>query len=806
MNLSIWLFSFASILGALFYHQVPLIISNITIGIFLIFSIVLGSLSVLSFLILFIPFIAIAIILNNSNIRKNLLLKPVFDKIIKQVPIISETEKTALDAGTTHFDAELFTGKPDFDKILNLPASSLTTEEQTFLDNQVENLCDLIDDWEIFVKKDIPEKIWQYLKSEKFFALSIPKKFGGLEFSATAHSVILSKIAVKSTTVATTVAVPNSLGPAELLLHYGTKEQQDYYLPRLAKGEEIPCFALTNPKAGSDATSIPDTGIIKKQNFNGKETIGILLNWDKRYITLAPKATILGLAFKLIDPDNLISDKKELGITCALIPTNTKGIEIGSRHFPLAAMFLNGPTKGKDVFIPMDWIIGGQEMIGKGWRMLVECLSCGRAISLPSISAGKINMAALASGAYSRIRKQFGQAIAKFEGIEDKLSSLIANTYIANSSCLLTTKLIDNGEKPSVLGAILKYHITELSRQSIIDAMDIHAGKAIILGPKNYLADSYMSSPISITVEGANILTRNLIIFGQGAIRCHPYIKSELKALQNQDKKIALDKFDNLIWKHIGFIISSAIRSFFFALTKGKLIRKPTNGSLSYYYQNITWCSSVFALLTDVSLILLGSKLKFKEKLSARLGDLLSYMYFMTCCLKQFNDDDRPNSDKILVKYIMKDLLYKFFMTTKEILQNLPNKYIGFLLNIIIFPLGFLFKKPSDKLGSEVAKLLTTPNETRNRLLEKTYINANEQNPFGKLELALKQIIAAEPIEKRINQSVKENILQSSDLNNIENLIKQAIKISLITEPEAMILRQAETARDEVIAVDDFKS
>ena len=555
----------------------------------------------------------------------NFILK-IFRKILPQV---SQTEQEALDAGTVWWDGELFSGHPNWRKLLAFAKPTLSAEEQSFVDNETDQLCAMIDDWDVtHVRQDLPRQVWKFIKDKGFFGMIIPKEYGGLQFSALAHSAVVTKLASRSATAAVTVMVPNSLGPAELLLHYGTKEQKDKYLKRLAKGLEVPCFALTGPFAGSDAGSIPDAGVVCKGEFNGqKDVLGLRMNWEKRYITLSPVATLLGIAFKLYDPDHLLGAEEARGITLALIPTNTPGVKVGRRHFPLNSAFQNGPTSGKDVFIPLEYIIGGPERIGQGWRMLMECLAAGRSISLPASATGVAKLSARTSGAYGRVRKQFKMPVGKFEGVEEALARIGGNVYMMEATRVLTASAVDMGEKPSVISAIAKYHCTERSRAVINDAMDLHGGKGICMGPDNYLARAYQQIPIGITVEGANILTRSLIIFGQGAVRAHPYVLKEIKAAHNPDKKQALLDFDTALWGHVSFSLSNAVRALVFGLTGGRGVDAPTGAPTRRYYQQLTRYSSGFAFAADVAMLVLGGSLKRREKISARLGDVLSQMY-----------------------------------------------------------------------------------------------------------------------------------------------------------------------------------
>jgi acyl-CoA dehydrogenase len=798
----IWICIWFIGLGTLAYHKVPLVNTAISIAIALICSFLLGGITALSLVLGLLATGGLAYALINTTIRRTYLIAPLLKSIQANMPKISTTEREALDAGTVWWEGELFSGNPNWKKLINLPAPRLSAEEQNFLNGPVETLCSLIDNWQINQQlKDIPPNIWAFLKQEKFFGLMIPKEYGGLGFSALAHSDILAKIAGKSITVASTVSVPNSLGPAELILHYGTKEQIAQYLTKLATGQEIPCFALTSPEAGSDATSIVDTGVICQQNINGVNTVGILLNWNKRYISLAPIATVMGLAFKLQDPQHLIGQTTDLGITCALIPTNTPGITIGERHWPLTAMFQNGPTQGHNVFIPISWIIGGPTMAGKGWKMLVESLSTGRAISLPSVTTGKARVVTAATGAYAKIRRQFNSSIGNFEGVEEPLARIASNLYICDAARRITAAAIDLGEKPTVAGAIIKYHVTERTRHINTDAMDIHGGKGIMQGPNNYMAEGYINAPIAITVEGANILTRSLIIFGQGAIRCHPYIMRELAAIQDESPSQVLIKFDQVIMQHASYTLSNCARSLFGYITKGRLMHPPVGHSSAKYYQWVSWGSAAFAVLADASLIVIGGKLKFKEKLSGRLGDLLSMLYLSSTTLKRFEDEGRQEADLILLEYSIRTLMHSFWVTVGEILQNFPDQLVAVALRMVTMPLGMPIAKPSDALGKKVAQLLLQPNATRDRLIEGAYLSANELNPVGQLEIALKHVIAAEEIEKRFAKAIRDGLITEITL---EAQINQAISSNLITATESTLLRKAQAARAEVVAVDHF--
>ncbi len=726
-------------------------------------------------------------------------------KFARQVmPTMSSTEQEALEAGTVWWDGELFSGIPDWHKLNTAPAPKLSDEEKAFLAGPTEELCRMLDEWEITHELgDMPPAAWEFIKSKGFFAMIIPKRYGGLEFSAYAHSCVLTKVASRSATASSTIAVPNSLGPAELLMHYGTEAQKDHYLPRLAKGEEVPCFALTGPRAGSDAASIPDNGVVCKGEFNGEEIVGIRLNWDKRYITLAPVATVLGLAFKLYDPDHLLGDEEDLGITAALIPTNLPGVSIGRRHFPLNLPFQNGPTEGKDVFVPLDYIIGGPEMAGQGWRMLVECLSVGRCISLPSNSCGGAKAAAHATGAYARLRKQFNLPIGRFGGVEEALARVAGFAYIVDAARSVTAAAVDAGEKPAVPSAILKYHTTELGREIANDAMDIHGGKGICLGPRNYLGRGYQSVPIAITVEGANILTRSLIIFGQGAIRCHPYVLKEMHACANPDHDEALVEFDEAVMGHIGYAVSNAARATVLALTHARYVDVPERGPTRRYYQHITRYSAAFALCTDVAMLTLGGKLKQMEALSARLGDVLAASYLASCVLKHYTNQGRPAADLPMVEWACRRLLYFAQEQLHGFLRNFPNRPVAAMLRVLVFPRGRTYSSPSDRLGRQVVSLVLEPSDSRDRLCSGIYDEKVASNPLGMLQAALEEAVQIEPLERKLRAAQKSGKV---DAPEYEAQLKQAEEAGLLSAEEAARLAAFDAKVMELIAVDDFES
>jgi acyl-CoA dehydrogenase len=747
-------------------------------------------------------FAAMAIILNVKSIRQNLITAPFLGFYKKALPNLSETEKTALESGTVSWDGELFSGKPDFKKLHSIPAPQLSTDEQEFLDGPVAELCTMINDYEInHIKADMPDHVWQFIRDNGFIGMIISKKHGGLGFSALGHSMVLQKLASRSVAVAATVAVPNSLGPAELLHQYGTQDQKEHYLPRLAAGKDIPCFALTGPTAGSDATSIPDTGVVCKRKFEGKEQLGVLLNFDKRYITLAPVATVVGLAFQMSDPEGLIGDTEHLGITLALIPSTTKGMDIGNRHNPLDVMFMNGPVRGKDVFIPMSYLIGGEDMIGKGWMMLVECLSVGRAISLPSCSTGGAKMVAFATGAYARIRKQFNMPIGRFEGIEEALCQIAGLTYTSAATSTMTALAVDQGEIPAVPSAIAKMHSTEMSRTIISLAMDIHGGKGIIMGPKNYLGKAWQGLPIWITVEGANILTRSMIIFGQGAIRCHPYVLKEMEAASIENDGERLEKFDKLLFSHIGYTTSNAIRSFFMGLGLWRLEKAPHDKFTKKFYAKITRYSAAFGLAADVSMLTLGGSLKRKEKTSARLGDVLSHLYMASAVLKRYRDQGSNHADQSIVAWTLHEHFYKIEQAFKMLTYNFPSKVVGFILRRLVLPLGTHELPAGDRLGHKAASLILNPNETRARLTDGIDKEVSEHNIVMQMNETLKKVIETEPLERRILKALKSGEIDA--IAPVDQLL-QALDKNLISKSEHIKLTQVRAEVTEVITVDDF--
>ncbi len=796
----IWLLAFLAVPVTVAYRRIDLGSATLAIGGALFVYSIFGPGSWLWFLLLWLGFALLAVF-NFRDFRRERITARLFDIYKTMVPSISDTEREALEAGTVSWDRELFTGLPNWERLLSLPAPTLTDAEQAFLNGPVETLCEMVDDWQIARDGDLPPEVWAYMRKERFFAMIIPEEYGGLGFSAIANAAVLAKLCGRSVVTATTVAVPNSLGPGELLLHYGTEEQKQHWLPALARGDEIPCFALTSPRAGSDAGSISDTGVVSKGTWEGKEITGIRLNWDKRYITLAPVATVLGLAFKLYDPDHLIGEQDEYGITAALIPTDTSGVQIGRRHLPLNTPFQNGPTQGKDVFVPLDFIIGGVERAGQGWRMLMEQLAAGRGISLPSESQGGAQAAIYATAAYGRIRKQFNLPIARFEGVEEVIARMAGYTYIINAGVSCTVSAIANGEIPAVPSAIMKYHCTELGRMVSNDAMDVQGGKAIMAGPKNYLGRTYDSIPISITVEGANILTRSLIIFGQGAIRCHPFVLKEMEAANNPDFEQGLRDFDSLLFRHIGATLSNAARSFVMAMTHARYTDPPIDGPTSRYYQHINRYSAAFALASDTAMLVIGGELKRKETLSARLGDVFSYIYLASVVLKHHRDQGSPVDDLPLVEWSCRTLLYHAQEQLHGFLLNFPNRIAANVLRLLIFPRGRTYFAPSDELGRQVVELLIRPTEVRERLSAGIYKTQEPGNPLGMLQVALETVEANEHLHHKLREAVRSELVSGD--TDVE-VIEGARKAGLLNDEEADRLLEQDAQIMELIHVDDF--
>lgn len=781
----------------------------IAIAVALGLSWVLRALPLALNIVLTLVFIALTIALAIPKLRRSLVSDAVLTMYRRVMPAMSQTEREAIEAGTVWWDGQLFSGRPDWASLLETPLSALTVDEQRFLDNETAALCAMTSDWETTnVYKDLPPHVWQFVKDKGFLGMIIPKEYGGLGFSAWAHSQVVTKLSTRSGTVAVTVMVPNSLGPGELLLHYGTEEQKRHYLPRLAKGLEIPCFALTNPTAGSDAAAIPDYAYVSWGEHDGKRVLGLSVTWDKRYITLGPVATLLGLAFRVYDRDKLLGDRVDLGITCALIPASHPGVHIGRRHMPLNAVFQNGPNSGSNVFIPMDWVIGGQPMIGHGWRMLMECLSTGRGISLPSSNTGMSILAVRTVGGYARVRTQFKTAIGKFEGIEEALARMGGNLYMMDATRMLTAAAIDLGEKPAVVSAIAKYHITERARETINDGMDVIGGKGICMGPSNFLGGAYMQHPVAITVEGANILTRSLIIFGQGAIRCHPFVLKEINATRETDPERASVAFDAALFGHVRFTLASFARTVVTGLTGSHFVRVPHDvaPSTRRYYQQLTRFSGALAFLADVSMGTLGGALKRKEKLSARLGDILSLMYLCSATLKRFEAEGRQEADAPLMHWAIWDAMFKIQSAFEGVISNFPNRVIATLLSRTVFPLGRPYAIPSDQLGHAVAQLLIGPSATRDRLTAGMFIGTGDDDPVRLIERALEATMATEPVEAKLKLAIREQRIDGvvPPGSGIEVLAMRGVEAGVIDAAEARVLIGQREIVARVIKVDDF--
>ncbi|MDJ0636214.1 MAG: acyl-CoA dehydrogenase [Xenococcaceae cyanobacterium MO_188.B29] len=736
----------------------------------------------------------LALIFNIPQLRQRLITVYIVRAIaaLKLLPKISDTEREAIEAGNVWVDGEFFSGKPNFKRLLSEPYPQLSPEIQSFLDNQVEKVCQMATDWEIHVRKDLPPEVWDYLKQERFFGMMIPQEYGGLGFSNLAYSTVMTKLASRSFTYTATVGVTNSLGPAKLLLRYGTQAQKDYYLPRLAKGEEIPCFALTEPNAGSDASSMVSNGVVFKGN---DDKLYLRLNWQKRYITLATIATLMGLAFKLRDPDNLLGKREDVGITCVLIPTNTPGVIIDRRHDPMGVPFYNSPTVGQDVVVSVDQIIGGVEQAGQGWKMLMQSLAAGRGISFPATCTGIAKFVTRVTGAYARVRRQFGLNIGRFEGIEEPLARIGGLTYLMEAARLYTVGAVDRGEQPAVISAIAKYNFTELSRKIINDGMDIMGGAGICLGSRNLLANIYTATPIPITVEGANILTRTMIIFGQGAIRSHPYIYREIEALKKSDVKT----FDRLFWHHLGSFVSNFCRTILLSLSRGYLASSPVAGTTSKYYRKLAWASATFAFFTDLSLIVYGGTLKRQEKLTGRFADILSWMYLGTATLRRFEAEGCNPEDFPLVHWSMQYAFAQIQQGFLGIFNNLSLPLLGIVaawwrLN----PIGTM---PSDRLGSKIARIMQTPGTQRDNLTVNIYIPTNTEEALGRLESAFLLSFKSELILQKIKTA---NNLRKLAQEKLATLLHDALEAGIINPNDIELLTQAESVRNDAIQVDSF--
>ncbi|MBL25821.1 MAG: acyl-CoA dehydrogenase [Rhodospirillaceae bacterium] len=741
---------------------------------------------------------SIAVLFGFRPFRRTL-ISPALLKVVKRIlPSMGETERIALEAGTVWWDRDLFSGRPDWKKLLAFQPKPLTDVEEAFMEGPVEELCRMADDWQIHQDRDLPPEIWNFIKKHKFFGMIVPEEYGGLGFSAIGHSAVITKLSSRSVPLGTTVMVPNSLGPAELLLHYGTEEQKKHYLPRLATGEDIPCFALTEPEAGSDAASPRSHGIVCKGEVDGKEVLGMRLTWNKRYITLAPVATVVGLAFRLFDPDGLLGDEEDIGITCALIPRDTPGVEIGRRHDPMGVPFQNGPISGSDVFVPLDYIIGGEKGAGQGWRMLMDCLAAGRSISLPSLSVAAAEMTARTAGAYATVREQFGLPIGRFEGIEEPLARIGGYAYLMDAARRITCGAVDAGEKPAVLSAVIKAYCTDAMRHVVNDGMDIQAGAGICRGPRNILGRSFIAVPIGITVEGANILTRSMIIYGQGAIRAHPFVHDEMEAAEAGDVR----RFDNALFGHINLVMCNGMRAWILGLTGSRLTRAPVSGPAARYYRSLNRFSAAFSLMSDAAMATLGGSLKRREKISGRFADALAWLYLASVGLKRFHDEGRAQTDQPLFDWAMQTALYEVQQALVGVLENLPSRLVAWKLRWVIFPWGARFCPPSDVLGAKVAGLLLDGNPVREHLTRDIYVPDDSEDALGRLEATLAKVVETIPIENKLKDAIK-----SGALDKVEDdaLADAALDLEIITKTEHAAMRAAADARTDLIQVDSFE-
>lgn len=731
------------------------------------------------------------------SFRRNIITRTIFPLVKPILPRMSETEKIAIEAGTVWWEADFFTGEPDFQKLYNFQFQKLSDDEQAFLDGPTEELCRLVEDWDVQASGDLSPEAWSFIREKGFMGMIIPKEYGGLGFSGIGHSAVVTKLSTKNVAAAVTVMVPNSLGPAELLLHYGTTDQKDHYLPRLADGREVPCFALTEPNAGSDAGAMTSTGVVCEDVFDGKKQLGIRLNWDKRYITLAPIATVLGLAFKLSDPDHLLGATEDLGITCALVPAELPGVTIGQRHDPLGTAFMNGPTQGENVFVPIDFIIGGREMAGRGWLMLMQSLAAGRGISLPSMATGSGMAATRVAGAYATVRKQFNMEIGRFEGIEEPLARIAGLTYLMDASRVMTSGAVDAGERPSVASAIVKCYLTESMRDVINDAMDIVGGAGICQGDRNLLAGAYKALPIGITVEGANILTRTMIIFGQGAIRCHPWVPAEMASAFNND----LDGFDRSFWGHVGFVMQNVARSFSLGVSNGILQGTSLSGPTAKWAKKWSRMSAAFALASDVAMGTLGGSLKRKEKLTGRLADCLAWMFMASAAMKRFHEEGERDEHRAVFEWTQAHALYKCEEAYRGVIQNLPFRPAAWFLRLVAFPTGFWAKPPTDALGSKVARGILDGGVLREDLTYGMHVPTGDAPGLATLEHALEKVVLAQAVSKKLKKAVRDKRIEKKPA---ATLIDRAIQAGILDDSDRLIVEEADAARNAAIKVDSF--
>lgn len=738
----------------------------------------------------------VALVTGFRPLRRALFARPLLPVLGKVMPRLGETERIALEAGTVWWDAQIFSGAPDWNALLQFECKPLSEREQAFLDGPVTQLCAMLDDWKVQQQRDLPPDVWDFIKRERFFGMVLPESYGGLGMSEIGHSRVVTRIATRSVAAAVTVMVPNSLGPGELLLHYGTDEQKQHYLPRLADGREVPCFALTGPEAGSDAAATQSEGIVEWGQWQGEDVIGLRLNWNKRYITLAPVATLIGLAFRLKDPNGLLGGPVDRGITCALIARDLPGVVIGAHHDPMGVPFANGPIEGHDVFVPIDAIVGGVQQVGHGWRMLMESLAAGRSISLPALAVGAAQMATRICGAYATVREQFDTPIGRFEGIEEPLARIAGLTYLMTATRTLTCGALDAGEKPAVLGSIAKAYLTDAMREVVSDAMDIRAGAAIQRGPRNALSPMWMSVPIGITVEGANILTRSMIIYGQGAIRCHPWVQKLIDAIAAKD----LTAVDACTFGYINFVFTRAVRALLLGLSGARLAKAP-DSELTRYYQHLTRFASAFALISDTCMATLGGSLKRREKISGRLADALAWQYLAAATLKRYHDEAKLASHYDLARWGVALALYRTQEALRGVLDNLPAGFAAGVVRLLVFPLGARFRPPSDRLGQRAARAILEDREARIHLTEDIHVPGPQEPGLGELEAALDKAVRALPVETKLRDAIRAGQL---DRAAGDELGQHALAAGIITQAEYDALSEADEARNAVVQVDAF--
>jgi acyl-CoA dehydrogenase len=805
MDMMLWLVALVIMGWVLGFVQARIIVWSVCLALWLVAGWLLAVVPLPVLIGLGCVLVPILVVLTVRPLRMALLSGAALRLFKTIMPRMSATESAAVEAGGIWWDAELFSGRPRWPMLMQTPQARLTDEEQAFLDNETQHLCDLANDWEsTSVWQDLPPAAWAYAREKGFLGMIIPKAYGGLGFSALGHSEVIQKLSTRCAAASVSVMVPNSLGPAELLLHYGTEAQKDYYLPRLARGEDIPCFALTNPYAGSDAASITDTGVVCKQMWQGVETLGFRISWRKRYITLAPIATVVGLAFRALDPDGLLGGEDEPGITCVLIPRGHPGVKIGRRHWPVNAVFQNGPIEGDEVFVPMDMVIGGAAQVGNGWRMLMECLSAGRAISLPSSNVGMAKLATGMTGAYVAIRRQFNTPIGNFEGVQEALARMAGHTYATDAVRMVSMAALDQGEKPSVISAISKYHVTERARIVVNDAMDVLGGKGICMGPGNFMARAYQQIPVAITVEGANIMTRTLIIYGQGAIRCHPYVLTLMQSATDGDLKT----FDRALFDFAGFVIRNMTRAATFSLTGGLFTAIPSDVEprLKPYYRKAVRLSTLLALASDLSMASVGGALKRKGALTGRLGDILSQLYILTAVLKRFEDQGRPTEDLPFVHWAARDALHRADQAWSGVLDNHPNRLVAAFLKLVGAPFGLGIRAPDDACAAQVAALIQTHGPARDRLCHGAWRTSMEVDPIAATLEAFDLYPQVAEIEQRLRPAICTGAIprMPQNLTLAPDWAKRAQAAGLISAAEVEAITRFADLAHQAIQVDDF--